>query len=191
MRVLCERDYRRMPWKNGGGETIEMIVSPEGASFEDFDWRISMAHVAAPGPFSMFAGIDRTLSVIAGDGLSLVFDDRTVTLDRASAPFRFAGDALVKGDLVDGAIDDLNVMTRRGRYDHRVTRHRLVSLTTLQWVGDVGVVVAIGDAVDVRVADETRMLAAMDALVLGEGDAREFEVTGRGNVDVFVIEITT
>ena len=48
MRTLREADYRRMPWKNGGGETIEMMVSPAGASFDTFDWRVSMAYVGEP-----------------------------------------------------------------------------------------------------------------------------------------------
>ena len=179
-----------MPWKNGGGETIEMLVSPEGASLDEFDWRISMARVAANGPFSLFPGIDRTLGVIAGHGLVLAFEGRNVTLDCASAPFRFAGDVRVDGGLIDGPIDDLNVMTRRGRCDHRVTRPAVVAPMTLAWEGDIGVLVAIGGAVDVRIGDETMALAATDALVLGDGDAREFEVIPRGAVDVFVVEIT-
>ena len=33
MQVLRQADYRRMPWKNGGGETTEVTVSPPGAGF--------------------------------------------------------------------------------------------------------------------------------------------------------------
>ena len=50
-----------MPWKNGGGETAEIAVSPPGAALDDFDWRLSMARVETDGPFSAFPGIDRTL----------------------------------------------------------------------------------------------------------------------------------
>ena len=39
MRILRGADYKRMPWKNGGGETVEIAVSPEGAALSDFDWR--------------------------------------------------------------------------------------------------------------------------------------------------------
>src|SRR5262245_51673843 len=119
MRLLRATDYRRMPWKNGGGETIEMMVSPASASFEAFDWRISMAHVGAPGAFSLFPSIDRTLSVVAGAGLSLRFAaGDVVSLDRHSIPFSFAGDLAVDSTLIDGPIDDLNVMTRRDRCRH-------------------------------------------------------------------------
>ena len=41
MRILRAPDYRRMPWKNGGGETTEIAVFPAGAGLDDFDWRVS------------------------------------------------------------------------------------------------------------------------------------------------------
>ncbi|MBN9458654.1 MAG: HutD family protein [Bosea sp.] len=123
MRIIRAADCKVMPWKNGGGTTTEIAVAPESASLGDFDWRISMAHVGADGPFSSFPGIDRTLSVLTGNGIRLAFGDgETVALDRATAPFFFAADRAVDGVLVDGPIDDLNVMSRRGRWRHRVER---------------------------------------------------------------------
>ena len=44
-------DYRRMRWKNGLGETAQIAISPDGAALDGFEWRISMAHVEADGPF--------------------------------------------------------------------------------------------------------------------------------------------
>ena len=123
MRIIRAADCKVMPWKNGGGTTTEIAVAPEGASLGDFDWRISMAHVGQDGPFSSFPGIDRTLSVLTGNGIRLAFGDgETVSLDRATAPFFFAADRAVDGVLVDAAIDDLNVMSRRGAWSHRVER---------------------------------------------------------------------
>uniref|UniRef100_A0A9E7ZWW4 HutD family protein n=1 Tax=Bosea sp. NBC_00436 TaxID=2969620 RepID=A0A9E7ZWW4_9HYPH len=123
MRIIRAADCKIMRWKNGGGTTTEIAVSPEGASLSDFDWRISMAHVGQDGPFSSFPGIDRTLSVLTGNGIRLAFGDgETALLDRATAPFFFAADRAVDGVLVDGAIDDLNVMSRRSHWQHRVER---------------------------------------------------------------------
>ena len=123
MRIIRAAECRTMPWKNGGGTTTEIAVFPEGASLTGFDWRISMAHVGADGPFSSFPGIDRTLSVLSGHGIRLAFGDgEAVALDRTSAPFFFAADRAVDGLLVDGPIDDLNVMGRRGAWTHRVER---------------------------------------------------------------------
>jgi environmental stress-induced protein Ves len=123
MRIIRAADCKVMPWKNGGGTTTEIAVAPEGASLGDFDWRISMAHVGADGPFSSFPGIDRTLCVLSGNGIRLAFSDgEVVMLERASGPHFFAADRAVDGQLIDDAIDDLNVMTRRGRWRHRVER---------------------------------------------------------------------
>lgn len=121
MRIIRAAECRVMPWKNGGGTTTEIAAHPPGASLDNFDWRISMAHVGMDGPFSSFPGIDRTLSVLIGNGIALAFGDgETVRLDRAALPYPFAADRAVEGRLVDGPIDDLNVMSRRGRWRHRV-----------------------------------------------------------------------
>lgn len=123
MRIIRAADCKVMPWKNGGGTTTEIAVSPDGASLSQFDWRISMAHVGQDGPFSSFPGIDRTLSVLTGNGIRLAFGDgETVSLDRATAPFFFAADRMVDGVLAEGPIDDLNVMSRRGAWSHKVER---------------------------------------------------------------------
>ncbi|MEJ1966813.1 MAG: HutD family protein [Gammaproteobacteria bacterium] len=76
-RILIVRsaDYRRMPWKNGGGETREIAVSPAGAALDALDWRVSLATVASDGPFSVFSGVTRTLSVIRGAGINLQVGD--------------------------------------------------------------------------------------------------------------------
>lgn len=121
-RIIAPDDFRRMPWKNGGGETIEILAFPEGADLAHFAWRVSMAKVAGDGPFSRFEGIDRTLTVLDGGRLGLAFPDRTIMLDPASDPFVFAGDDACQGTVPDGPIVDLNVMTRRGQCRHAVTR---------------------------------------------------------------------
>jgi hypothetical protein len=124
VRLLDPAGFRRMPWKNGGGETIEMLVHPDGADLAAFNWRISMARVASDGPFSRFEGIDRTLSVLEGRRLVLDFGASQTLLDPLSEPFPFAGDAAVTGAVPDGPILDLNVMTRRGICHHTVQRLR-------------------------------------------------------------------
>ena len=44
---------------------------PAGAPLAAFDWRVSVADVAADGPFSRFPGVDRVLVLIAGAGMRL------------------------------------------------------------------------------------------------------------------------
>lgn len=103
-----------MPWKNGGGETVEIAVSPDRATIADFDWRISMATVATNGSFSTFPGVDRTLSILEGGGMTLSIEGRQPKLLTASdAPLSFPADVPTSAALSDGPVTDLNVMTRR------------------------------------------------------------------------------
>ena len=77
-RVLTPADYRRMPWKNGGGHTTEIAAEPPGAGMASFAWRVSVADIAHDGPFSAFPGVDRTLVLLAGDGMRLATAGRPV-----------------------------------------------------------------------------------------------------------------
>ncbi|MGC4024826.1 MAG: HutD family protein [Mesorhizobium sp.] len=120
MRLIRAKDYRRMPWKNGGGETIEIAVFPKGADTSNFDWRVSMARVESDGPFSVFLGIDRTLAILEGAGVELSVVG-TETERIVDTPHSFPGDVETSARLIDGPITDLNVMTRRGAFQSRVT----------------------------------------------------------------------
>lgn len=123
MKILKASDYRRMPWKNGGGETAEIAVFPPGAAISEFGWRISMATVAVDGPFSAFPGIDRTLTILSGAGMELAIDGRApVTLDPQSPPLAFPADVETSARLTEGTVVDLNVMTRRDAFTHHVER---------------------------------------------------------------------
>jgi environmental stress-induced protein Ves len=104
------------PWKNGGGVTREIACHPPSANMQDFDWRISIAHIARDGDFSVFAGVDRVITLLEGGGVHLSSADGSVlhALDTPLQPFAFSGDAAVHGRLLNGDCHDFNVMTRRG-----------------------------------------------------------------------------
>lgn len=112
------------PWKNGGGVTREIAVMPAGAGMDDFLWRISVAEIASSGPFSRFAGIDRQIMLLEGDGVHLHGPGIDHRLDMPLAPFAFDGGATLGATLLGGVTHDLNVMTRRGamRADVHVLR---------------------------------------------------------------------
>ncbi len=119
MQILRAADRVATPWKNGGGVTREVAARPPGAGMDGFDWRVSLADVAADGPFSAFPGVDRVLTVIEGDGLVLEVEGRSTRLE-PGAPFAFPGEAAVVARLTAGPIRDLNVMVRRGAWTARV-----------------------------------------------------------------------
>lgn len=103
---------RRMPWKNGGGTTLELAVAPPGATLETgLRWRLSSAEVAASGPFSLFPGLERWLWLLDGDGFELDFGARgRVDLREPLRPIRFPGDWRATATLAGGTSTDLNLM---------------------------------------------------------------------------------
>ena len=108
-------DIAPTPWKNGGGATREIACWPAGTGLDSFDWRISVATIAADGAFSVFAGIDRSITLLSGDGVLLHGEHGTHRLDQPLVPFAFAGETPIRATLLGGASEDFNVMTRRGR----------------------------------------------------------------------------
>ncbi|WP_329619198.1 HutD family protein [Streptomyces sp. NBC_01255] len=108
-------------WRNDGGATRQIVSWPVGS--EEFGWRASVADIDRDGPFSAFPGVDRTLTLLAGDGVRLacpgVFDR---LLDRAGEPFAFSGDLELAAELPGGSCRVLNIMVRRGRWAARVER---------------------------------------------------------------------
>lgn len=148
MKILHATDFRPMPWKNGGGETTEIIVSPLGASMNDFDWRVSIARVTSDGPFSLFPGIDRSLTLLEGLGMTLeIAGIGEYHLTTASDALAFSGDVAVQSRLSAGSILDLNVMTRRGLYSSVVERLPAANITLNPRQNYLLVLVRGGDAV--------------------------------------------
>lgn len=111
-RVLRRTRRPRSAWKNGGGSTEEVVISPPGSSLSDFAWRVSVADVTRSGPFSAFEGVDRVIMVIDGAGVILDVDGVDHTLGPME-PFTFSGDVVTCARLIDGPTRDINVMTRR------------------------------------------------------------------------------
>jgi environmental stress-induced protein Ves len=166
MRIIRAGDCKTAPWKNGGGSTTEIAIGPTGAPLDNFDWRISMARVASDGPFSDFPGIDRTLAVIKGSGMILTIGTGApVTLSRGADPVRFPGDTPTSARLTAGEITDLNVMTRRGRFSHRL--ERIVQPMACNFGNDdIAVVLSLDGATTVTFEQDGATLDHGDAAVV-------------------------
>ncbi|MDH7809859.1 MULTISPECIES: HutD family protein [Rhizobium/Agrobacterium group] len=166
MRLLRASEYKTMPWKNGGGVTVEIAIHPPGASVDAFDWRVSMATVAQDGPFSSFPGIDRTLAIIEGNGMALAISGHEpVALTTESTPLPFAADVPVDATLMDGAIVDLNVMTRRSSFAHSV--QRLSGSCSMQAATGTRLILAL-DPLTVAVKNDTARLEKLDSVFIAE-----------------------
>jgi uncharacterized protein len=170
MRLLRAADHQRMPWKNGLGETTEIAVHPERADMASFDWRVSMATVAADGPFSAFPGIDRTLSILDGEGIDLSVEGyRETRLRGDSLPHSFPADVAVSARLIAGPITDLNVMTRRGRFEHDVSRLAIEGDLTLTLGAETILFICHHGQVEVSARYQSLSLGPLDAIVTGGG----------------------
>jgi uncharacterized protein len=172
VRIIRAGDCKTTPWRNGSGSTMEIAIGPAGSSLESFDWRISVAQVASDGPFSDFPGIDRTLGVVKGSGLVLTIGTSApMTLSSGSDPVGFPGDTPTSARLMSGEITDLNVMTRRGRFSHRLLR---IATPTSCDFGDNDIAVVLS-----RDGETTVMLKG-DNITLHHGDAAVLSRTATG-----------
>jgi environmental stress-induced protein Ves len=177
MKIIRSRDCRAMPWKNGGGSTTEIAAHPTGASLDHFDWRISMATVASDGPFSSFAGIDRTLAVTSGHGVVLtVGAGEPIIMAPGAAPARFAGDVPTSARLISGAITDLNVMTRRGRFSHRLIHVKHTTSYDCSGAADVALVLSLDGRTAVSSGDDEALLAHGDSVIIDQAHITGFEI---------------
>ncbi|RAS17313.1 HutD family protein [Paraburkholderia bryophila] len=185
-------------WKNGGGVTREVAAVPEQAGLDSFVWRVSIADVAQAGPFSRFAGIDRTLVLLSGAGMML--DEiaepgneregeaassgvanvaKTHALTQPLDLARFAGETAIDARLVDGATRDFNLMVRRGAARGEVevwrgtTQHALSADVVLLYCAEGAVSVSLGDAA-------AQPLATGDTLRVNAPDALHCAVQGAG-----------
>ena len=106
---LRPADYTRQPWKNGKGMTTELLHlrDPAGATL----FRLSRASVVEDGPFSLFPGIERNLTVLTGPGFRLTGPGLNLRCDPL-VPVAFPGDVAVAASETNGQqSDDFNVMT--------------------------------------------------------------------------------
>ncbi|SFB68840.1 hypothetical protein SAMN05216344_101231 [Polaromonas sp. OV174] len=106
------------PWKNGGGSTREIACWPPASGLDNFGWRVSIASIAAAGPFSVFESVDRCIMLLDGDGVRLRSADGSIDhlLAQPLQPFAFSGDAAVDCTLLGGPSSDFNVMARRDQW---------------------------------------------------------------------------
>ncbi|MDX7951071.1 HutD family protein [Lichenihabitans sp. Uapishka_5] len=183
MRIVRAADCRRMPWKNGGGETIEIAVEPAGAGLEDFAWRLSSATVASDGPFSAFAGIDRTLALLSGAGLQLDVGGGAYRLQPGDDPLAFPGDVPTAASLLDGPISDLNMMTRRGSWRHAMHAIRLDGVLALPRQATTTLVFCADGQVQV----EDAVVAAQDLAILAS-DPEPVRLAGLATLYVVTID---
>lgn len=164
MQRLRLAELAPVAWRNGGGLTLEIAHGGAGADGGmDWDWRLSVATIAQDGPFSTFAGVDRSATLVDG-AVRLVSAAQTLDWTAPGETHGFAGETAFTARLAGGRARFFNVMVRRGRLVAAVTVHRQpVALPAVQAVQH-GLLV-LGGRFAVTAAAGTELLDAEEGLL--------------------------
>lgn len=172
--------YRRMPWRNGRGFTLEIAREP--ATGEDFAWRLSLADIDGDGDFSAYPGYRRALALIAGERLHLKFRGHgDCMLDPAKRGARFEGDWETHCAIPGGRCTDLSLIVRRGSGARPGSVVRAPRMMRVKSSGRAVVatnlygalfVIAGSVAVSESIRARSRIIRARDTLLLSPGRQR-------------------
>lgn len=117
MTPLPQQGFRRAPWKNGGGVTINFAEAcrPGVAadSWNGMIWRLGRTAIVVSAPFSDLAGYERMQLVIEGSGLVLVTPDGEIDLRKPLLPVRYDGGTPIVSRLENGPVEVVNLITDR------------------------------------------------------------------------------
>jgi environmental stress-induced protein Ves len=119
MTPLPQQDFRRTPWKNGGGVTIDIAgefrPDAEAGSWAGTIWRFGRTAITVPAPFSDLTGYERMQLVIEGSGLVLEAPDGEIDLRKPLRPVRYDGGIPLVSRLEQGPVEVLNLIADRER----------------------------------------------------------------------------
>ncbi|MBL0899856.1 MAG: HutD family protein [Reyranella sp.] len=110
--LLDPAGYRRTPWRNGGGTTVDIAIRLDG---EAEVWRFGRTPIVQPGPFSDYSGFDRVQALVAGSGLVLETPEGEIDVRQPFRPVRFAGETAITSRLEAGPVEVVNLIGRRER----------------------------------------------------------------------------
>ena len=106
LHTICLHDVAPQPWKNGGGETRELLTWPQKSGWA---LRLSVADITRSGPFSEFKNIRRWIALLEGAGMHLG-EPLNQSVVPSMPPFPFDGQYAAPCELIDGPTRDLNLM---------------------------------------------------------------------------------
>jgi uncharacterized protein len=191
MKILRASSSRSVPWKNGGGMTREILREP--AEPAAFDWRLSLATIDAPGPFSAFDGYHRTLVLVSGAGVELNFAQHgTARLTTPGQTVSFDGAWQTRCTLLDGSSTDLNLIVATDRVESTSRSTALTEAQVIQTAGWAEVFVcclsgamrltnSVGEVESLQAVDVARCMPSDGAIVCTP--------EGLGTPDLFVAAV--
>ncbi|MEM7069773.1 MAG: HutD family protein [Pseudomonadota bacterium] len=158
------KDYQTKPWKNGKGQTHDILIMPKDADHSNFDLRFALSPIVEAAAFSSFPGADRVITVIEGPRLDLTFDTSTEQLTRFDS-LRFDTGLAPFGDPVDGPVRVVNVMARRGVWN--ISFCDLVSHKEIRSASDeIVFLFAVDDAVSISGSEGVHQLEPLASAII-------------------------
>lgn len=162
--IITPQQWQTQRWQNGGGITHQLCRQDDEHGLL---WRVSVAEVASDGPFSRFDNIDRVIMLLDGAGFSLMgVGDNPQLLATPLAPFSFAGETPILCSLINGAVRDFNLMTRRGALTAALEVLTLNSEAQLLPLGEQTIIFVAKGGVDAAVNGQCFTLDTEHSLLL-------------------------
>jgi environmental stress-induced protein Ves len=168
--------YRRTPWKNGGGVTVdiadEYAPGAEPGGWAGMIWRFGRTRIERPGPFSDLSGNDRLLAVVAGTGLVLRPNGLApLEVREPFRPVRFPGEWAIESELEDGQVEVLNLIGARAKV--AIDLAFVAAGGSMPLGPGVSVLYApVGEA-ELRLEDRRLAIPSGDAVVLRDAALRD------------------
>lgn len=165
VRYIPLSQQTEMPWKNGGGTTREICKHQDASGVV---WRASIATIHASGPFSLFEGCDRIITLIDGPPVMLDFADGEQRTLEMFTPEHFSCDRSVSATIA-ATSHDLNLIWRRDSVSVasqaiNVQGPTEVTLAPADW----HLIVACDASIEIAVDGNTSSLSAGEAVLFNE-----------------------
>ncbi|HHR6080938.1 TPA: HutD/Ves family protein [Providencia alcalifaciens] len=186
---LTAQDYKKMPWKNGQGFTLELARS-HGEGLENFDWRVSIADVKSAGSFSFFQNKQRIIGVLEGTGIVLQIDKNPPVSLLQKQFHAFNGESDVYAELINEAIRDFNLIYNPEKYSARLQWVSCESVSSWISNGNCVLIFNLQGKLELQVDGQRSVLNDFETLLIEKtGAPAQYIASPEHHGDFCVIEL--
>lgn len=186
---LTAQDYKKMPWKNGQGFTLELARS-HGEGLENFDWRVSIADVKSAGSFSFFPNKQRIIGVLEGTGIVLQIDKSPPVSLLQKQFHAFNGESDVYAELINEAIRDFNLIYNPEKYSARLQWVSCESVSSWISNGNCVLIFNLQGKLELQVDGQRSVLNDFETLLIEKtGAPAQYIASPEHHGDFCVIEL--
>ena len=189
--IIQKNSFKKFPWKNGKGSTLELSINPN-ASIDNFDWRLSIATVEDDGIFSDFSGYTRNLVLIDGEGVVLHHNKNQIDhLKKRLDLSTFDGANKTTAKLASGAITDFNLMTRTCDFDGIVETYNGLNRIILK-KSQICFIYGLTNNLEIHLKDieDCKILVVGDLMKLTNNKETGIKVLGENFIIVYINKLS-